>query len=369
MRPTWCEIDISAIAHNVSTLAARLPGVEICAVVKADAYTHGAVPVAHAAIEAGASWLAVALVEEGVELRNAGIDAPILVLSEPSSSAMLGVVFNGLTPTIYTHDGVRAAAEAARGVGIELAVEVSVDTGMRRVGAEPDEVMTLIDAVHEQPQLVLGGLWTHCAVADELDNNFTQEQFDRFDRILEKLGSRGGEAVRHHAGNSAVALAHGEHSYDMVRCGISMYGVDPAADLQGLADLKPALSLHSRVSFVKHIDAGDGVGYGHHWHAPSDRWLATVPIGYADGVRRDLGLRGGEVLINGVRRPIVGVVTMDQLMVDLENDATVSIGDEVVLIGPQGNDVITAADVADRLDTIPYEVLCGIGPRIPRTYV
>jgi len=369
MRPTWCEIDVSVISHNVKTLSARLPGVDICAVVKADAYTHGAIPVAHAAIEAGASWLAVALVEEGVQLRNAGIDAPILVLSEPSPSGMLGVVFNRLTPTLYTAEGVRAAGEAARSAGINLDVEVSVDTGMRRVGAEPDEVMGVIESVISDGSLTLGGVWTHCAVADELENDFTQEQFDRFDRLLEKLHVHGGEAIRRHAGNSAVAIAHEAHSYDMVRCGIAMYGVDPSAELHGRAQLKPALSLHSKVSFVKHIDAGDGVGYGHHWHAPSDRWLATVPIGYADGVRRDLGLRGGEVLINGLRRPIVGVVTMDQLMVDLGDDSSVTTGDEVVLLGPQGDDVITAAEIAELLDTIPYEVLCAIGPRVSRTYV
>ena len=364
MRPTWCEVRLDAIEHNVAVLRRKVGDAHLCAVVKADAYGHGAVPAANAALSGGADHLAVALVEEGVELRNSGVDAPILVLSEPPPSSMPTVVFNRLTPAVYTERGVQAAATAAAEVGRTLGVEVCVDTGMRRVGCEPGEVAGLLAMIDDSDSLELVGIWTHCAVADELDNDFTGTQLERFEAVRSAA-----DAPLWHAGNSAVTLAHPTGHLDMVRAGIAVYGVSPAPELSDVSDdLNSALSLHSRVSFVKRVREGEGVPYGHRWHAPAERWLATVPIGYADGVRRDLGLRGGEVLIDGVRRPIVGVVTMDQLIVDLGDDDSVRIGDEVVLIGSQGDDEITATEIAGRLDTIAYEVLCAISRRIPRTY-
>jgi alanine racemase len=362
MRPTWCEIDLSAIRDNIASLRERIDG-DVCAVVKADAYGHGAVPVAAAAVDAGASQLAVALVEEGIELRHAGLTAPILVLSEPRGS-LVDAVRHQLTPTLYTVAGIEEAAEAARDAGVILGVELLVDTGMRRVGAEPGRIGELADLIGRREHLRLDAAWTHCAVADEPENPFTSRQFERFDDVLGELGP-----IRRHCGNSAVAIAHPAHAHDLVRCGIAIYGIDPSPELAGSIELRPALRLRSEVGFVKRIRAGEGVGYGLRWHAPSDRFIATIPIGYADGVRRDLGLRGGEVLIGGRRRPIVGVVTMDQLMVDLDQDASVATGDAVVLIGRQGDETITAADVAGWLDTIPYEVVCAVSPRVPRRYV
>ncbi len=333
--------------------------------VKADGYGHGAVPVALAVVNAGASNLAVALVEEGVELRQAGIEVPILVLSEARGS-MIEAVRAGLTPTLYTETGVAEAEAAAATSGQTIEVELLVDTGMRRVGAEPHELAGLVTAIQASSHLRLGGIWSHCAVADEPDHPFTDRQFERFASVWADVG---GEGIRRHVGNSAVALDHTDQAFDMVRCGISVYGIPPAPMLSDRLDLEPALSLRSEVSFVKRVRAGEGVSYGHHWHAPSDRWIATVPIGYADGVRRELGLRTGDVLIGGRRRPIVGVVTMDQLMVDLDQDDSVAAGDEVVLIGRQGDEQITATDIAERLGTIAYEVVCAIGPRVPRRYV
>lgn len=365
MRPTWCEIDLAAVHHNIEVVRERVPGAELCAVVKADAYGHGAVAVAAAAESSGVSQLAVALVEEGIELRHAGITAPILLLSETRGS-LSDALRNGLTPTLYTRAGIAEAAAAAAADGVEWDVELLVDTGMRRVGAEPDEAAALVAAVAEHENLRLSGVWTHCAVADEPDSPFTGQQFDRFESMLDGLN---GVEARRHCGNSAVAIEHSARAGDMVRCGIAVYGIAPSPALDGAVELRPALSLHSEISFVKRIGAGEGVGYGLRWRAETDRVIATVPIGYADGIRRDLGLRGGQVLVGGHRRPIVGVVTMDQLMIDLDQDDTVAIGEPVVLIGPQGDDEITAAEIAERLDTIAYEIVCAISPRVPRRYV
>ena len=365
MRPTRCDVDLGAIAHNVGMLREHTGGAALCAVVKADGYGHGAVRVARTALDAGATWLGVALVEEGVELRAGGIDAPVLLLSEPPVAAMGDVAHHDLTPSVYSRTAIAAAGAAARESGRTLGVHLCVDTGMRRVGLEPSDLDQVRNWVDAEEGVVATGVWTHCPVADEPANPFTERQLDRFDALVDEneLGS-----LLVHAGNSAVAIDHRSHAGAMVRCGIAMYGVEPDPGITHHLDLRPALSLRSEVSFVKRISAGEGVGYGHRWHAPEDRWLATIPIGYADGVRRDLGLRGGEVLIGGTRRPIVGVVTMDQLMVDLADDDSVAVGDEVVLLGRQGSDSIGANDIAARLGTIGYEVLCAIGARVPRRY-
>lgn len=363
MRPTSCEIDLRVISHNVGVLRALVGPTPFCAVVKANAYGHGALPVARAALDAGAAWLAVALVEEGIELRSAGIEAPILLLSEPPPDGMDAVVEHTLVPSLYTVAGTDAMGVAAAGRG-PVAVQLVADTGMRRVGAEPEDIPKLVEMISSSRDLQLDGVWTHCPVADEPDNPFTDEQLARFDRLIGGLPA----GTPHHEANSAAAITRPERSAAMVRSGIAMYGIDPGPALAGRAQLQPALRLTSAVSFVKRIAAGEGVGYGLRWTAPESTTIATVPIGYADGVRRDLGLRGGTVLIGGSPHRIVGVVTMDQLMVDV-GEAVVDVGDEVVLIGTQGDESITAAGVASILDTIPYEVVCAIGSRVPRSYV
>lgn len=363
MRPTSCEIDLSAIAHNVQVLRELVDPTPFCAVVKANAYGHGVLPVAKAALDAGAAWLAVALVEEGIELRSAGVDAPILLLSEPPAPAMGAVVEHSLVPSLYTVAGTKAMSSAAAGKG-PMAVQVVVDTGMRRVGAEVENVALLLETISSSRDLILDGVWTHCPVADEPDNPFTDEQLARFDRLVGALPV----GTPQHVANSAAAITRPARDAAMIRSGIAMYGIDPDKSLAGRVPLKPALRLTSGVSFVKRIAAGEGVGYGLRWTASEATTIATVPIGYADGVRRDYGLRGGTVLIGGLHHPVRGVVTMDQLMVDV-GSAPVEIGDEVVLIGSQGGESITAAAVAATLDTIPYEVVCSIGVRVPRTYV
>jgi alanine racemase len=365
-RPTRVEIDADAIAYNVAFVAEVVAPSTVCAVVKADGYGHGAAVVARAALRGGASWLAVALVEEAGRLREAGIDAPILVLSECRPEAMRRARDLDLRMTLYSADGIAAAAAtAARGLP-PWPVHLKVDTGMHRVGASPDEIVARACAIAAAPGLELEALWTHCAVADDLDNPFTATQFDRFEAAVAALDANGYRPAMLHAANSAVALLHPRGRYDMVRLGISMYGCPPASHHHDLARaLRPALRLVSRVSHVQVVAAGEGVSYGHRWRADRETTVATVPIGYADGVRRDLGLEGGSVLIGGSRHRIIGVVTMDQLMVDCAK-APVAVDDEVVLIGAQGDDAITADEIADRLGTISYEVLCDIGVRVPR---
>ena len=366
-RPTRVDVDPDAISHNVAFVVSEVAPSAVCAVVKADGYGHGAELVARAALRGGASWLAVALVEEAATLRDAGIDAPILVLSECRPEAMCQARELDVRVTLYSAEGIAAAAAVARaGDQSPWPVHLKVDTGMHRVGAPPDLVTARARAIVAEPNLELEALWTHCAVADDLDDRFTDTQFDRFETAIAELESEGIVPPLLHAGNSAVALLHPRGRYDMVRLGISMYGCPPASHHVDLARrLRPALRLVSRVSHVQVVAAGEGVSYGHRWRADRDTVVATVPIGYADGVRRDLGLKGGSVLVNGRRHRIIGVVTMDQLMVEC-SAGSVAVDDEVVLIGEQGDDVITADEIADRLETISYEVLCDIGVRVPR---
>jgi alanine racemase len=313
----------------------------------------------------------VALVEEGAHLRSAGqFTEPILLLSEPPYERMPEVVAHGLTPTVYTAAAVEAAAKAVASSarGTPLPVHVKVDSGMHRVGAHPGEAIELALAVDDSPELRLEGVWTHLAVADELDNPFTSTQLARFDEVLAALAARGVRPPLVHAANSAAALSRSDTHYDLVRGGIALYGLAPSPEFEGTVDLRPALSLKARVSLVKPIDAGEAVSYGLRYRLDRPARIATVPIGYADGVPRRLGSVGGEVLIRGRRRPIAGTVTMDQLLVDCGDDERVAPGDEVVLIGQQGDERIGAWDWAKRLDTIAYEIVSGISRRVPLDY-
>jgi alanine racemase len=330
-------------------------------VVKADGYGHGAVPVARAALAAGAEWLAVALVEEAEVLRSAGIGAPILLLSEPPVEAASDVADLDLRPTLYTEAGIDSFA-SARGHPVHL----KVDTGMHRVGASPADAVALARRILDHG-LDLEGVWSHCAVADDPADPFTAEQVARFDAVLTALRTAGIEPKMTHLANSAATLAHPATHADLVRVGIAIYGVAPSPALATSARLEPAMTLRSEVSFVKRVAAGEGISYGLTHRFAHDTTVATIPIGYADGVPRRLSSTGGQVLLGGKLRGIVGVVTMDQLMIDCGNDP-VAIGDEVVLLGAQGDERVTPEEWADRLGTIGYEIICGIGARVPRTY-
>jgi alanine racemase len=387
-RPAWAEVDLAAVRHNAALLADLAGPAALSAVVKADGYGHGSVDVARAALDGGARWLAVALVEEGVVLREAGISAPILLLSEPPADAVAEAVARELVPTVYTELGIRAVAAAASSAAASsagassarapLPVHLKIDTGMHRVGAEPAEAVPLADLIGAQAGVALQGVWTHLAVADGMsdgDRQFTDEQLDRFDAVLADLAAAGHRPPLVHAANSAGTIAHRRARRDLVRCGLAVYGElpDPGhgavlAEETGGGQLQPALSLKAKVTYVRELEEGERPSYGRRRPLPERSVVATAPIGYADGVPRRLFECGGQVLVGGIRRPLAGVVTMDQIVIDCgpPGPTAPAIGDEVVLIGRQADATVSATDWADLLGTISYEILCGIGPRVPR---
>ena len=366
MSRSVATIERGALAHNLAQLRSCIgPKTSLCAVVKADGYGHGAGEVARVAVAAGAGWLAVAHAQEGAELRAGGLEVPILLLSEPVDATEVGLaVTNELRVTVYSE----AVIDALAATHAPVTVHLKVDTGMRRVGADPDDIVALARRIQAARSLELEGLWTHCAVADEPGNSFTATQLQRFEAVSARLSSAGIEVPLRHAANSAACMAHPQSRYDMVRAGIALYGVAPAAVLERFLELRPVLRWTSQVSLVKRVRAGEAISYGHHHRLGADGWVATVPVGYADGLSRRWGQVGGAVLIGGRRRPIVGAVTMDQVLVDCGADDLVVRGDEVVVLGAQGDQIVSVQDVAQATDTIVYEVLTAIGPRVARRY-
>ena len=374
-RWAWIEVDESAIEHNVALLSAAVAPTPLWAVVKANGYGHGASTAARCALRAGAVGLCVALVQEGVELRAAGVTAPILVLSEQPPEELRAAIDADLELTVYRVEHVEEiAAVAAEFASTPVRLHVKIDTGMRRVGAAEGDVGSVVTAIAAQSALELAGVFTHLAVADEPSHPFSAQQLDRFGVALAALRDQGHHPGVVHAANSAGGLAHEAARYGMVRAGIAMYGISPGPGVDDLVTgLRPALSVHARVSFVKRVAAGDQISYGLRHTFTRETTVATLPIGYADGVPRRLyspaGMSpAGTVLLQGRRRPIVGVVTMDQLMIDCGNDE-VAIGDRAVLIGRQGAEVITVTDWADALGTIGYEIVCGFSARLERRLV
>jgi alanine racemase len=358
------RVDVAAIERNCAVLARAVAPAALCAVVKADGYGHGAVPAAHAALAGGAAWLAVATAPEAGELRAAGITAPLLVMGALAPEELDVALAAGADVVAWREEF--AAALAAHPDADGAAVHVKLDTGMGRLGTrDPEEAARVAAAVAAAPRLRLAGAMTHFATADD-DPACAREQLGRFLPWAERLRAAHGDLLLH-AANSAGALGLPEARLDMVRCGIAVYGMDPFHEDPFRHGLEPALELVSYLAEVKPCAPGESAGYGRRFVARAPTWIGTVPIGYADGVPRRLGLTGGMVLIGGRRRPILGVVTMDQLMVDCGDDE-VTEGDEVVLIGRQGDEEITAEEWAERMDTIAYEVVCGIGPRVPRVY-
>jgi len=360
-RPTACTIDLAAIRHNVRALAP--PRAQMMAVVKANGYGHGAEPVARAALAAGATWLGVALVEEGIRLRDAGIVAPILVLTQfppGSEGAALGA---GLTPTVYTSKGLARLAAAA--AGRSIGVHVKVDTGMHRVGLDPARAVEFV-ADATRMGLEIEGLWTHFAASEELGDPFTGLQLERFADVVASVRSAGVRPRYLHAANSAAAMAVPASHFDIVRLGLAIYGLPPAAGLPGAGALRPAMRWTSKVAAVRRLPAGERISYGLRYRLDRVSTIATVPVGYADGYSRLLS-ETGEVLIGGRRRRIAGTVTMDQLMVDCGDDP-VAEGDDVVLMGRQGDEEITAEELAARIGTANYEVVCQVSERVPRRY-
>ncbi len=367
MGRSWLEIDEAAITRNTATMLRAASGARLCAVVKADGYGHGSVPAARAAAAGGATALAVARVEEGLQLRHEQVDLPIWVLSEPEPGEMAAAVAFNLEPTVYTSEGISAVARAARSQAARLPVHLSIDTGMHRVGVRATDAVSLATQIANEEYLELRSVWTHCASSDEPDNPLTNQQMDRLDLVLGDLAQANLGPPLVHAANSGGTLAFGRTHRDIVRCGISLYGLSPSPALADRVRLEPAMRWLVKVGFVKGLRAGDRVSYGQSGVVGQDTRVATLPVGYADGYRRSTWQGPGMVLIGGKPRPIVGVVTMDQMVVDVGDDP-VGPGDEVVLLGRQGDAVITAEDLAQWQGTINYEVVCSPTSRVPKTY-
>jgi alanine racemase len=366
LRPTRIEILPGAIAHNVARLRDVANGAAVCAVVKADGYGHGSVNVARAALAGGASWLAIATVSEGHALRNAGIDAPLLLLSEPPIAAIPDLLAADLTPVAYRLPFLAALDAAGHHRGTPVPVHLKADTGMGRVGVPPSGWSALLRQAAASDGLAVEGLMTHLARADEPDVDTTDLQLDAFDRFIAEAARVGITPRWIHAANSAGTLVQPRSHHTMVRPGIAIYGLSPDVVTVPAAayDLQPALRLVTEVSFVKRITEGTPVSYGHRWYAPTDGWVATLPLGYADGVPRAL-TNVGQVLLHGQRRPIAGTVCMDQLVVWCGDDEP-HVGDEVVLLGAQGDDLLRVEEWAALVNTITYEIVTQLTARLPR---
>jgi alanine racemase len=366
-RPTWLEIDLSAVTHNIRRLAARAPGAEVMVVLKADAYGHGAVPVAHTALRSGATSLGVACLPEARVLREAGIRAPVLVLGYTPGWQAREAVGLGLTLTVFDLDTARAYGRAAQALDSTVTVHVKVDTGMHRLGVEVDGAADFVREVGGIEGLDVAGLFTHFACADDPSPAgvaATDAQLEAFHRVLADLESTGHRPEVVHASNSAGVLCRDDAAFDLVRPGIAVYGLPPGPEV-AVDDLRPALSWKSQVAQVHDLGVGESVGYGHTWTAARPSRVATVPVGYADGLRR-APATWHHVLVRGRPAPLVGRVSMDQISIDVTDVDGVRRGDEVVLIGRQGSAVLPATRVAEWLGTSPYEVVSEILARVPR---
>jgi alanine racemase len=373
-RWAWAQIDLGALRHNVAMLAAHTAPQQLWAVVKADAYGHGAVECARVALQSGAQGLCVALVQEGIELRQAGINAPILIMSEQPEEQFRDIISYGLIATLYNELTIVRFARTASELEIMASVHVKVDSGMHRVGVQPDNAVRVASLVADSQWLTLEGIFTHLATADVVDTQFAQQQISTFMRAVEQVRALEIEVRHVHISNSASAIRRLDTDIGctMTRVGIAMYGIpgDAATNSFGAAhqlDLRPVMSVHARVSHVQRVAAKQGVSYGLKRPLESDSTIATLPLGYADGIPRGIW-ESGSVLVNGTRRAFAGVVTMDQILVNCADDA-VSIGDEAVLIGAQGPELITANEWANKMGTIGYEIVCAISARIPRNYI
>jgi alanine racemase len=334
-------------------------------VVKADGYGHGADACAAAALEGGATRLAVATAREAEQAGRRFQHVPLLTMGALTAAELNVALAAGSEVAAWREDFLRLIAARARAQGRPAKVHVKYDSGMGRLGTtDPEEVMALVGICESEKDLRLAGVWTHFATADELGDDFFGEQLAHFTPLAQELKSRHPE-ITVHAANSAALYRDPAAHFDMARCGVAVYGLDPFQEDPAARGLEPALELHSWVADTKHFAAGSSAGYGRTWQAPRDSWVGVLPIGYGDGVRRGLS-NNAEVLVRGRRHPLVGTVSMDNITIDLGPDTDVVPGDEAVLIGAQGDERILAEEVAQRLETINYEVTCGISARVPR---
>ncbi|QSV61627.1 MAG: alanine racemase [Dolichospermum sp. DL01] len=368
----WVEIDLGALSDNVKQLVKFLsPRTQLMAVVKADAYGHGAVAVAKTALEAGAGWLGVATVPEGIQLREDGIKAPILILGATNTPEQIQAIAHWqLQPTLCSPKQALEFSNTLETINYNssLSVHIKLDTGMSRLGTNWQQAAEFVQLVQGLPHLDIASIYSHLATADSPDATVMMEQHSRFEEAIAHIKAKGITIPSLHLANSAATLADSKLHYDMVRVGLAIYGLYPANHLQNHIKLQPVLQLKARVTQVKTIAAGTGVSYGHHFIAPQEMRLAVVGIGYADGVPRHLSNQM-QVLIRGQRVPQIGAITMDQIMLDVSSIPDLQEGEIVTLLGEQGKEQISADDWANCLNTISWEILCGFKHRLPRVAV
>ena len=370
-RPVWAEIDLDALKNNVQEMRRITDqNAQLMAVVKANGYGHGIEQIARTALESGANWLGVALLEEALLLRDKGITAPILILGYTPVDDAVEVINHDISQTIFTVEDARAFAAAAHRLGKKAKVHIKIDTGMGRLGFSlQGDTLDKIRSLSQLPGLDIEGIFTHFATADDSDKSFAEEQFMRFQQLLKQLAAHHIYFKWRHCANSAAVIDLPYTHLDLVRPGIALYGYYPSPYVnRALVKLLPVMSLKARVSFVKEVPKGCSISYGRKYIAKKKTLIATIPLGYGDGYSRLLSNQG-EVLIRGKRAPVVGRVCMDQLMVDVGHIHDVQQGDEVVLLGRQEGEEITADELAGKLGTISYEVLCMISERVPRVYL
>ncbi len=366
MRPTVIEVDLDALRDNVAGVRARVGTARIMASVKANAYGHGLVRTARALLDFGADELGVAFLEEGITLRRAGITAPILVLGGIIGNQIAHFIEYDLQITASSVFKLRQIDDTAASMGKRAQVQLKIDTGMGRIGIRHENASQLFSAFQEARHCDLRGVFSHFASSHDPDTRFTKLQLDRFLEALEFFPRHGLDTPLRHIANSAAVLQHPEAILDMVRPGIMLYGVYPGPEVARTVSIRPVLSMKTRVVYFKVVLAGSSIGYDHTWTAQQNTRIVTLPVGYGDGYARSLSNRG-QVLINGRRYPIVGRISMDQCMVDIGQDSAYS-GDEVILIGGDGEDHISVEELAGYCGTIPYEILTMLNTRVPRIY-
>lgn len=370
IRSTWAEIDLNCLAHNIREVKKNISkDTLIMAVVKANAYGHGAVDVSKTLLENGADKLAVAIVAEAVELRLAGIEAPILVLGTTDENQYSQLLKHNITSTIYNYNSAKALSDEAVESKTVAKIHIKIDTGMCRIGFFPnDKAVSEIIKISKLPNIEIEGIFTHFAKADEVDKNFTRLQYNRFIDLINKLEKSGVHIPLKHASNSAAIIDLPEYNLNMVRPGIMLYGLYPSEEVnKDKIKLQPAMTLKTKISNIKEVSKDTGISYGHIYHTEGKTKIATIPIGYADGFTRLLTSRG-EAFINGKIVPVVGKICMDQCMLDVTEAGNVNIGDEVILFG-NGELGLHIDDIANKLNTINYEIVCMVGRRVPRVYI
>ena len=367
----WAEINLDNIAHNLKKIRSFVPpDAKFMAVVKADAYGHGAVECAKVALCSGADYLGVAIIEEGIKLRQNNVSAPILVLGYTPTLSLENVVNFDLIQTVFNMEMANALSTIAISLGKTAKIHIKIDTGMSRLGFMPTEaVADEIEQISKLPGLDCCGIYTHLADADDLDSNFSYEQFHKFSYLLELLKAKGLTNLIKHFNNSAGICRFSHMSMDMVRSGILLYGLSPSEEIDiSHFDLKPAMSVKSRISYIKNLEPGVSVGYSRSYFTTKPTVVATVPVGYADGFSRRLSNKG-RVIVNGKFAPIIGNICMDQFMIDVSDIPKVKENTEIILIGSHSGKSVSADELAQIEDVINYQVLCNIGKRVPRVYI